>query len=80
MKTHLNDDDYVLDEGAGWFDVKGFAVRIHATDEGVVVDVFDSKALGAGVGMGEPLASTWAHDNDLMSDDELENQDETTAP
>jgi hypothetical protein len=36
----LEDGDYVLTEGSGWFTVKGFAVRIHATDEGVAVDVY----------------------------------------
>ena len=36
----LEDGDYVLTEGSGWFTVKGFSVRIHATDEGVAVDIY----------------------------------------
>jgi len=36
----LIDSDYILTEGAGWFEVKGFAIRINSTDEGVVVDVY----------------------------------------
>lgn len=36
----LEDGDYVLINQAGWFTVKGFSVRIHATDEGVAVDVY----------------------------------------
>jgi len=36
----LEDGDYVLTNQAGWFTVKGFAIRIHATDEGVAVDIY----------------------------------------
>lgn len=41
--TQLPDNDYVLSEGSGWFDVKGFTIRIHSTDEGVIVDIYDKK-------------------------------------
>ena len=64
----VSDDDYTLDEGAGWFEVKGFAIRIHTTDDGVAVDIFDDKALEAGMGLGEPLASVLAFDADCLGD------------
>lgn len=54
---NLIDSDYVLTEGAAWFTVKGFSIRIHSTDEGVVVDVF--KAMEE---MSGPVASTYAFD------------------
>lgn len=41
----LPDEEYALTEGAGWFEVHGFDIRIHATDEGVVVDVYDHDAM-----------------------------------
>lgn len=56
----LEDGDYVLTEGRGWFTVKGFSVRIHATDEGVAVDIYQdgkemnghiSSAYGLDVGL-----------------------------
>ena len=57
MDTQLVDGDYVLAEGAAWFTVKGFSIRIHSTDEGVVVDVY--KAMEE---MNDPVASTYAFD------------------
>lgn len=36
----LTDTDHRLIENAGWFEVKNFAIRIHATDEGVAVDIY----------------------------------------
>jgi hypothetical protein len=44
---NLRDDDYVLIEGGAWFEVDGFAVRIDLTDQMVVVQIFDSKAMDA---------------------------------
>jgi len=67
MKT-LNDDDYQLVEGGAWFDVKGFAIRIHATDEGVVADIFDAKLLADGHSADAALmSSTYAFDAELES-------------
>lgn len=60
----LAHDDYVLTEGSGWFDVKGFTVYIHATDEGVIVDVFDAKELREG-DIEAVVASCYAFDTDL---------------
>lgn len=56
--------DYELTEGSGWFDVKGFTVYIHATDEGVIVDVFDAKELREG-DIDAVVASCYAFDTDL---------------
>jgi hypothetical protein len=58
---NLKDDDYTLEEGAAWFTVKGFSIRILSTDEGVVVDIYE---LG---NEWEPLASTYAHDSDIAT-------------
>jgi hypothetical protein len=57
---NLKDDDYTLTEGAAWFAVKGFAIRILSTDEGVVVDVWKD-----GGEMDSPIASTYAYDSDI---------------
>jgi hypothetical protein len=64
--TELKDGDYVLTEGAGWFTVKGFAIRILSTDEGIVVDVYRD-----GNEMDSPIASTYAFDADLLDEDDL---------
>lgn len=63
-RGQLADDDYELVEGAAWFDLNGFAIRLHATDEGVVVDIFDSQALNHEPFV-EPLASTYAFSHEL---------------
>jgi hypothetical protein len=65
MPKNLTDGDYTLSEGAGWFTVKGFAVRIQSTDEGVVVDVYKD-----GAEMEEVITSTYAFDNELLDDEE----------
>jgi hypothetical protein len=64
--TELKDSDYVLTEGAGWFAVKGFAIRIFATDEGVAVDIYKD-----GSEMESAITSTYAFDTDLLDEDEL---------
>lgn len=66
----LQDSDYVLVEGAGWFDVKGFAIRIQSTDEGVVVGIFSRSALESEP-FCEPLASTYAFDAETSPDEEM---------
>jgi hypothetical protein len=55
---NLKDNDYTLVDGAAWFEVKGFAIRIHSTDEGVVVDVFKNGDYT------EAIASTYAFDTE----------------
>ena len=59
----LIDSDYVLAEGAAWFSVKDFSIRIHSTDEGVVVDIY--KACEE---MNEPIASTYAFDAEILKE------------
>jgi hypothetical protein len=62
-KTELNDTDYTLTEGAAWFTVEGFAVRIHTTAEGLIVDIYqDGKEYNA------PIASAYAHTHELEAD------------
>jgi hypothetical protein len=61
--NEINDDDYKLVEGAAWFTVKGFSIRIHSTDEGVIVDVFAN-----GKEMDSPVASTYAFDHELTEE------------
>jgi hypothetical protein len=58
-RVELKDGDYILTDGAGWFTVGKFAIRIAKTDEGVVCDVYrdgeeDCRA----------LASTYAFDSE----------------
>ena len=59
---NLKDDDYTLEEGAAWFTVKGFAIRILSTDEGVVVDIWKD-----GGEMDSPIASTYAFDQEIST-------------
>jgi hypothetical protein len=37
----LPDGDYVLTDGAGWFEVGGFVVRIRVQPTGLVVDAYE---------------------------------------
>jgi hypothetical protein len=39
---NLSDGDYVLTDGAGWFEVGGFVTRIRAAPAGLIVDVYKS--------------------------------------
>lgn len=61
----LPDGDYVLKDGAAWLEVKGFAVRILSTDEGIVVDVYKN-----GAEMDSPITSTYAFDAELEEDED----------
>lgn len=63
----LKDGDYVLSEGTGWFEVKGFAIRIHSTDEGVAVDIYNNKEMNDpdNGGTVEAIASAYAFDDEL---------------
>jgi hypothetical protein len=60
MTTNLIYGDYKIVEGSAWFEVKNFAIKIHQTDEGVVVDIFQN-----GLEDQDPVASTYAFDNEL---------------
>ena len=69
--VNLYDEDmYVLADGSAWIDVKEFAIRIHSTDEGVVVDVFDAAALEEDP-FCERLGSTYAFDADCVNEEEV---------
>ena len=50
-----------LVDGNAWFTIKEFSVRIHATDEGVIVDVWNE-----GEEDGDVVASTYAFDKELQ--------------
>lgn len=63
-ETKLTDGDYILSEGAAWFSVKGFSIRIHSTDEGVVVDMYDSAVDQDGDFDGHLLATTYVYDDE----------------
>ena len=67
---NLPDGDYTLSEGAAWFDVTGFTIRIHRTDEGVVVDIFNGKVAQTGDFDSALVASTCAFDHELEVSDE----------
>lgn len=65
---NLKDDDYVLEEGAAWFTVEGFSVRILSVDEGLWIAVYKN-----GEEMEDPVASTFAYKGE-----ELVKEGETT--
>jgi hypothetical protein len=58
-KTCLSDGDYTLTDGAAWLEVKGFAVRVLSTCEGVAVDIYRNKHEDE-----DALASCYAFDSD----------------
>jgi hypothetical protein len=69
MKT-LHDGHYKMDdEGAIWIDVRGFAIQIITTGEGILLDVYDKKEMEKKV-YTEPVASTYAFDHELNSANE----------
>ena len=63
MKKSIQDSDYILAEGAAWLEVKNFAIRVLATDEGVSVDIYKN-----GDEMTEALASAYAFDNETTDE------------
>jgi hypothetical protein len=63
--THLIDGDHKMDDdGSVWIEVRGFAVHILTTDEGIVVDVFNRSELADRCYV-SPIASTYAYDHEL---------------
>lgn len=40
MDKPIGDGDYELTDGKAWLSAKGFSIRIHTTDEGIVVDIY----------------------------------------
>lgn len=61
MKT-LHDGHYRMDdEGAAWIDVRGFAVNIFSTGDGIMVDVYDKEDLANSVNS-QPLSSAFIDD------------------
>lgn len=63
--VEIADGDYVLKDGCAWFTVKGhFSVRIHETDEGIVVDVW---VKGHEANDHALLASTYAFDDEATN-------------
>ena len=59
MPRSIKDGDYILKDGKAWLEVKGFAIWVRATDEGVVVDIYKNENE-----LGESLASTYAFDSE----------------
>jgi hypothetical protein len=49
------------DEGAIWIDVRGFAVNIFSTGEGIMVDVYDKEDIENNINS-QPLASSFVDD------------------
>lgn len=69
--AQLADADYVLTEGACWIESpKGFAIRIHESDEGIIVDIYDNKVLNEGDFTSALIAGTYAFTNDLEENQE----------
>ena len=59
MPKSIKDGDYILKDGKAWLEVKGFAIWVRATNEGVVVDIYKNEDE-----LGESLASTYAFDSE----------------
>lgn len=59
MPKSIKNGDYILKDGKAWLEVKGFAIWVRATDEGVVVDIYKNEDE-----LGESLASTYAFDSE----------------
>src|SRR5574337_2126045 len=57
MKVQLEDDDYVLSEGAAWIEVDGFAIRIHSDSGVVAIEAYEPQEFEDVVVMGEPVQS-----------------------
>jgi len=55
----LHDECYTLVDENMWVTVKGFSIRIHATDEGVIVDIYAN-----GREDEDAIAATYAFDNE----------------
>jgi hypothetical protein len=64
--TFLEDKDYILNKAA-WIEIKGFAIRIRATDLGVAVDIYQSKKEENGA-----ITSAFVFDSDLDSETDEE--------
>jgi hypothetical protein len=58
----LQDADYILSEGAAWLESDPFSVRIHRTDEGIVVDIYAN-----GKEDGDSLASAYAYTEEALA-------------
>lgn len=56
----LSDGDYVLGDERAWFSIKGFAVWIRATGDGVAVEIYQN-----GNEDDDSMASAYAYDDDL---------------
>ena len=70
MVTKIDDGDYELTDGCAWLSAKGFAIRIHTTDEGVVVDIY--KEVGPDKPYDEPIASAYAFDSELDEQERID--------
>jgi hypothetical protein len=70
----LPDADYRLIDGKAWLTVKNIAIRIHETDEGVIVDLYPN-----GYETNNPLTSTIAFftdaENEIQDAIKLERQE-----
>lgn len=59
----LHDECYTLADDNMWVTVKGFSIRIHATDEGVVVDIYAN-----GREDEDAIAAAYAFDHECEED------------
>jgi len=63
LDVDLKDGDYTLVDGTAWFTIKKFSVRVYATDEGIVADIWI-----AGKENEDVIASTYAFDHECEED------------
>ena len=67
IETPITDHDYMHIEGEIWLSIKQFSIRIYATDEGVVADIFE-----LGRETNGSLGSTYALDGECVDLVDLE--------
>lgn len=64
LENTIKDASFELAEGAAWFAVKNFSIRIHSTHEGVIVDVWAKGREGEDL-----IATTYAFDSEAEAMD-----------
>jgi hypothetical protein len=63
MTMELHDEDYTLVDEGMWLTVKGFSIRVHTKNEGVIVDIYVN-----GREDEDPIAGAYAFDTEVLEE------------
>lgn len=63
----LEDGEYILKDGCGWFEVENISIRIRKTDECVYVDLYGKGCEDAD----ECIVTTYAYFDEVQSSEDL---------